>query len=52
VGVLGEGPQAGRLYWGHDGLEMLAAALDGDPWLQGPQGWDGLTPQAGLQRSR
>ncbi|HQY07695.1 MAG TPA: 2-hydroxychromene-2-carboxylate isomerase [Burkholderiaceae bacterium] len=52
VEVLGEGPQAGRLYWGHDGLEMLAAALDGDPWLQGPQGWDGLTPQAGLQRSR
>lgn len=45
------GPQAGRLYWGQDGLEMLAAALRGDSWLAG-DGWQGATPAAGLQRSR
>ncbi len=29
----------GRLFWGLDGLDMLAAALHGDAWFQGP-GWD------------
>ena len=45
------GPQAGRLFWGQDGLEMLAAALHGDPWLAG-DGWHGATPAAGVQRSK
>lgn len=45
------GPQAGRLYWGQDGLEMLAAALQGDAWLAG-DGWQGATPAAGVQRGR
>lgn len=25
----------GRLFWGHDALPMLVAALDGDPWFAG-----------------
>lgn len=29
----------GRLFWGLDALPMLRAALDGDPWFDGP-GWD------------
>jgi 2-hydroxychromene-2-carboxylate isomerase len=28
----------GRLFWGVDSLEMLAACLHGDPWFDGP-GW-------------
>lgn len=45
------GPQAGRLYWGQDGLEMLVAALRGDAWLAG-DGWHDATPAAGVQRSQ
>ena len=29
----------GRLFWGLDGLDMLAAYLRGDAWFDGP-GWD------------
>lgn len=29
----------GRLFWGVDGLPMLRAALQGDPWFDGPD-WD------------
>jgi 2-hydroxychromene-2-carboxylate isomerase len=29
----------GRLFWGIDALPMLAAALRGDPWFDGPD-WD------------
>ncbi len=29
----------GRLFWGLDALEMLAAYLKGEPWFQGPA-WD------------
>jgi 2-hydroxychromene-2-carboxylate isomerase len=43
--------QVGRLFWGQDGLDMLAAALQGDAWLAG-DGWDGATPTAGVQRSK
>ncbi|WP_280152896.1 2-hydroxychromene-2-carboxylate isomerase [Piscinibacter sp. XHJ-5] len=30
----------GRLFWGFDALEMVAAYLRGDPWFDGPA-WDG-----------
>lgn len=40
----------GRLYWGLDALPMLAAALRGDPWFDGP-GWDAAgAPRAGIVR--
>lgn len=40
----------GRLFWGLDALEMLAAALRGDPWFDGPA-WDREgAPRAGLVR--
>jgi 2-hydroxychromene-2-carboxylate isomerase len=29
----------GRLFWGLDSLDMLAACLGGEPWFDGPQ-WD------------
>ena len=40
-----------RLFWGVDALEMLAAALRGDPWFDGPA-WDaaGHAPP-GVQRT-
>ncbi|MBX3620250.1 MAG: DsbA family protein [Rhizobacter sp.] len=40
----------GRLFWGLDGLEMLAAYLRGDAWFDGPD-WDaaGRVP-VGVQR--
>lgn len=46
-----DGPQAGRLYWGQEGLDMFAAALQGDAWLAG-DGWHRATPAPGVQRSR
>jgi 2-hydroxychromene-2-carboxylate isomerase len=53
--VLGDvaqaGAQAGRLYWGQDGLDMFAAALQGDAWLAG-DGWHQATPAPGVQRGR
>jgi 2-hydroxychromene-2-carboxylate isomerase len=40
----------GRLFWGLDGLDMVAAALRGDPWFTGPA-WDGAgLPRPGVVR--
>ena len=40
----------GRLFWGQDSLDMLAAALRGDPWFDGPA-WDREgAPRPGVQR--
>ena len=40
----------GRLFWGLDGLPMVAACLRGDPWFDG-NGWDDEgAPRAGVQR--
>jgi 2-hydroxychromene-2-carboxylate isomerase len=39
-----------RMFFGHDALPMLAAALQGDPWFEGPA-WDEAGAQPpGLQR--
>jgi len=39
-----------RLFWGHDGLEMLADALHGSPWFSGPD-WDREgAPRPGVRR--
>jgi 2-hydroxychromene-2-carboxylate isomerase len=40
----------GRLFWGQDSLEMLAACLRGDPWFDGPGWHDAALPRAGVQR--
>lgn len=40
----------GRLFWGLDSLDLLAAALRGDPWFDGPA-WDREgAPRAGVVR--
>ena len=40
----------GRLFWGLDGLDMLAAALRGDPWFDGPA-WEAAgEPRPGVVR--
>lgn len=40
----------GRLFWGLDGLPMLAACLRDEPWFDGPA-WDAEgTPRAGVTR--
>ena len=40
----------GRVFWGLDALPMLAAALKGDPWFDGPA-WDREgAPRAGVRR--
>jgi 2-hydroxychromene-2-carboxylate isomerase len=40
----------GRLFWGLDSLPMLAAALRGDPWFDGPA-WDAAgAPRPGVVR--
>jgi len=40
----------GRLFWGQDGLVLLAAALRRDPWFDGPD-WDAAAQQPdGVQR--
>jgi 2-hydroxychromene-2-carboxylate isomerase len=40
----------GRLFWGLDALEMLAAYLKGDAWFDGPD-WDAAaTPRPGIVR--
>jgi hypothetical protein len=40
----------GRAFWGLDALPMVAAALRGDPWFDGP-GWDREgAPREGLVR--
>ena len=43
----------GRLFWGVDSLEMVAACLRGDPWF-GPGGaWDAAgAPRPGVKRAR
>ncbi len=39
-----------RHFWGVDGLDMLAAALHGDAWFDGPD-WDRAgAPRAGVKR--
>jgi 2-hydroxychromene-2-carboxylate isomerase len=40
----------GRLFWGLDALEMLADALRGDPWFDGPAWGREGAPRAGLVR--
>jgi 2-hydroxychromene-2-carboxylate isomerase len=41
----------GRLFWGLDALDMVAAALRGDPWFDGAD-WDAAgAPRAGVVRS-
>ena len=42
----------GRLFWGVDALEMVAAYLRGDPWFDGPA-WDAATvaPPAGARKT-
>ena len=40
----------GRLFWGVDALPMLRAALQGDPWFDGPA-WDAAAqPRPGVVR--
>jgi 2-hydroxychromene-2-carboxylate isomerase len=40
----------GHLFWGQDSLDMVAAALRGDPWFDGPA-WDREgAPRPGVQR--
>ena len=40
----------GRLFWGLDGLDMVAAALRGDPWFVGPAWDDAAAPRPGVVR--
>jgi 2-hydroxychromene-2-carboxylate isomerase len=41
----------GRLFWGVDALDMVAACLKGDPWFE-PAHWAGAaSPRPGIQRS-
>jgi hypothetical protein len=40
----------GKLFWGFDGLPMLRAYLEGDPWFQGGS-WDSVAAlPAAIQR--
>jgi len=42
----------GRLFWGVDALEMVAACLKGDPWFE-PGHWQTVAaPTPGVQRQR
>lgn len=40
----------GRLFWGLDALDMLADALRGDPWFEGPAWAREGAPRAGVVR--
>jgi 2-hydroxychromene-2-carboxylate isomerase len=40
----------GRLFWGLDGLDMLAAAVRGDPWFDGPAWQQEGAARAGVKR--
>lgn len=40
----------GRLYWGLDSLPMVAAALRGDPWFDGPEWERAAAPRPGVAR--
>ena len=43
----------GRLFWGVDSLELVAACLRGDPWFDPGGAWDAAgMPRAGVQRVR
>lgn len=42
----------GRLFWGLDSLEMVAALLRGDSWFAAGGGWDtAAAPRPGVQRA-
>ncbi len=41
---------AGRIFWGHDALPMLRAALQCDPWFDSAAWADASAPRAGVQR--
>jgi 2-hydroxychromene-2-carboxylate isomerase len=51
VEILGDGPLAGRLFWGQDSLELLAACLKGDPVALALP-WDDPAPPLGRMRPR
>jgi 2-hydroxychromene-2-carboxylate isomerase len=40
----------GRLFWGLDALDMLAAYLRGDAWFDGPAWVNAGKPRSGIQR--
>ena len=40
----------GRLFWGLDSLDMLAAYLRGDPWFDGPDWAAAALPRPGVRR--
>ncbi len=40
----------GRAFWGFDALPMVAAAVRGDPWFDGPAWAAEGAPRAGVQR--
>ena len=40
----------GRLFWGQDSLDMLAACLRGDTWFDGPDWQQAGEPKAGVVR--
>ncbi len=40
----------GLLFWGQDGLDMVAAALRGDPWFGGPPWDEAGAPRPGVVR--
>lgn len=42
----------GRLFWGVDSIEMVAAYLHGDPWFNGPAWQAPQTTIAGVVRTR
>jgi len=41
----------GRLFWGFDALEMLAGALRGEPWFEGPAWAREGAPRQGVRRA-
>ena len=51
-GVPTVGLPDGRLFWGHDALPMLRAALEGDPFFQSPAWLEAQAPREAVSRSR
>ena len=49
-GVPSFGLDDGRVFWGLDALPMLAGALRGDPWFDGPAWEREGAPRAGVVR--
>jgi hypothetical protein len=41
----------GRLFWGLDALPMVHAALQGDPWFDGPAWEAAAVPRPGVVRA-